>query len=71
MEVQMEDENTAHPYKFTDLCREIMSMTIPGMDPAPDQQKAYVFDVIIPILGGYNGAAPPLPTALITPTHTS
>ncbi len=51
----MEDENSACPYKFTNLCQEIMSMTISGIDPAPNQHKAYVFDAIIPILGGYKG----------------
>ncbi len=36
MEVQMEDENAACLFKFTNLCQEIMSMTIPGIDPAPN-----------------------------------
>jgi hypothetical protein len=48
-----------------------MSMTIPGTDPVPDQHRAYVFNAIIPILGGYKGLAPQLPTAPIIPTLTS
>jgi hypothetical protein len=52
IEVQMEDVNAEHPYKFTDLCRDIMMMTIPGTDLTIDKHNAYVFDAIIPILGG-------------------
>jgi hypothetical protein len=56
VEVQMEDVNAKCPYKFTDLCQEIMMMTIPGTDPGIDKHNAYVFDAIIPILGGQVGA---------------
>ncbi len=52
----MEDVNAERPQKFTDLCWEIMMMTIPDTDPAIDKQNAYVFDAIIPILGGQVGA---------------
>jgi hypothetical protein len=55
VEVQMEDENAACPNKFTDLCQEITSLTIQGIDPVLDQHRAYVFNAIIPILGGYKG----------------
>ncbi len=53
----MEDENAAHPYKFTDLCQDIMSKTTPGIVPAPNRHRVYVFDAIIPILGGYKGVS--------------
>jgi hypothetical protein len=46
-------------------------MTIPGIDPAPDQHRAYIFDVIIPILEDTKGLAPLVPTALIILMHTS
>ncbi len=52
VEVQMADENAERPYKFTDLCQEIMMMTIPGTNPATDKHNAFVFDAIIPVLGG-------------------
>jgi hypothetical protein len=57
-EVQMEDVNAKRPYKFTDLCREIMVMTIPGTNPAIDKHNAFVFDAIISILGRQVGAGP-------------
>ncbi len=51
----MTDENAERPYKFTDLCQEIMMMTISGTNPATDKLNAFVFDAIIPVLGGQMG----------------
>ena len=63
VEVQMEDQSVKPPYKFTDLCREVMRIETqvihqpsPGgnenQDPSPDGRERYVFDEIIPILLG-------------------
>jgi hypothetical protein len=49
VKVQMADANAVPPYKFTNLCRKVMSMTILGMDPLVNHHNAYVFDAIIPI----------------------
>jgi hypothetical protein len=53
VEVQMANPNVIPPYKFMDLCHEIMGITIPGRDPVRVGHKAFVFDVIIPIQSGY------------------
>ncbi len=73
VEVQMEDVDAEHPYNFnfTDLCWEIMMMTISGTDPAIDKHNANVFDTIIPILGGKWELGPLSPTVWVTPMHMS
>jgi hypothetical protein len=54
VEVQMEDPIEDLPYKFMNLCYEIMNIPIQGMDSEKDGLKVFVFDSIIPICGGHN-----------------
>jgi hypothetical protein len=53
VEVQMANPNMRPPYKFTDLCHEIIGITIPSKDPVRDCHQAFVFDAIILIQSGY------------------
>jgi hypothetical protein len=69
VKVQMEDQSVKPPYKFTDLCWEVMRIMtqvihqpLPrgneNQDPSPDGREGYVFDAIIPILlGVHQGGA--------------
>ena len=49
VEVEMEDVSRP-PHKFTDLCREVMSLKVASMDGAP----GFAFDAIVPIHSGIN-----------------
>jgi hypothetical protein len=53
VEVQMTNPNVRPPYKFTNLCQEIMGITSPSRDPFRDGHKAFVFDALIPIQSGF------------------
>jgi hypothetical protein len=56
----MEDSSIAPPYKFTDLCREILSIlaVLAPDNPRYGKKEVFSFDAIIPICTGtHSGSA--------------